>query len=330
MKKFLVIMLLVTLIMTLSVTATAQEKIKIGVLGKSVHPYWDVVRQGMEDAAKIFDVDATFYVPMTEDINKQIDTLEQWIAMGFDGISFAPSDPDAVIPVIKKAMEMGIPCITQDTDSPNSGRLLYMGTENYSAGVIAGEKMAEILGGKGKVAICTGSLTAMNSLERMRGFRDGIAGTEIEVIEPILCDYEDTSKAVELAETALMDHPDLAGFFGVYAFNGPAAGKAVQSAGKVGKVHVVCFDTTDEHLFMINDGVIDAAVGQRQYYMGYHSVTLLMLMKKIGVDNTLMLLPKTAEGDVIVDTGVDVVTKDNLADYVKQMDLWGVQHEFKL
>ncbi|MGD9552599.1 MAG: hypothetical protein AB7V60_05805 [Candidatus Caldatribacteriota bacterium] len=70
MKKFLVIMLLVTLIMTLSVTATAQEKIKIGVLGKSVHPYWDVVRQGMEDAAKIFDVDATFYVPMTEDINK--------------------------------------------------------------------------------------------------------------------------------------------------------------------------------------------------------------------------------------------------------------------
>ncbi len=330
MRKFLTIIILIALLMTLSVTAIAQEKIKIGVLGKSVHPYWDVVRQGMEDAAKIFGVDATFYVPMTEDINKQIDTLEQWIAMGFDGISFAPSDPDAVIPVIQKALSKGIPCITQDTDSPKSGRFLYMGTENYSAGVTAGKKMAEILGGKGKVAICTGSLTAMNSLERMRGFRDGIAGTAIEVIEPVLCDYEDTAKAVELAETALMDHPDLDGFFGVYAFNGPAAGKAVQSAGKVGKVHIVCFDTTDEHLFMINDGVIDAAVGQRQYYMGYHSVTLLMLMKKVGVENTLMLLPKTADGDIIVDTGVDVVTKSTLADYVKQMDLWGVKHEFKL
>lgn len=330
MKKVLVILLVVGLIFSITLMGIAQEKIRIGVLGKSVHPYWDVVKQGMEDGAKVFGVDATFYVPMTEDISKQIDTLETWIAMGFDGISFAPSDPDAIIPVIKKAMDLGIPCFTQDTDSPKSGRLLYMGTENYTAGKIAGKKMAEILSGKGKVAICTGSLTAMNSLERMRGFKDGIAGTNIEIIEPILCDYEDTAKAVELAETALMDNPDLSGFFGVYAFNGPAAGKAVKSAGKIGKVHIVCFDTTDEHLFMINDGIIDAAVGQRQYYMGYHSVTLLYLMKKVGVENTLMLLPKTPEGDVIVDTGVDVVTKENLADYVKQMDEWGVIHKFTL
>lgn len=330
MKKVGAILLVLGLVMGITSLGLTQEKVKIGVLGKSVHPYWDVVRLGMEDAAKIIPVDATFFVPMTEDISKQIDTLESWIAMGFDGISFAPSDPDAVISVIEKAMSLGIPCITQDTDAPKTGRLLYMGTENYTAGKIAGKKMAEILGGKGEVAICTGSLTAMNSLERMRGFRDGVAGTDIEIVEPVLCDYEDTAKSLELAETALLDRPDLAGFFGVYAFNGPAAGKAVKAAGKVGKVHIVCFDTTDEHLFMINDGIIDAAVGQRQYFMGYHSVTILYLMRKIGVENTLMLFPKTPEGDIIIDTGVDVVTKDNLAAYVGQMDKWGVKHEFKI
>ncbi len=329
MKKVLIALLVSGLILGVTSCGLAAEKIKIGVLGKSVHPYWDVVAQGMKEAAKLLDVDATFYVPLTEDISKQIDTLEGWIAMGFDGISFAPSDPDSVVGVIKQAMKLGIPCITQDTDAPQTGRLLYMGTENYTAGVTAGKKMAEILGGKGKVAIGTGSLTAMNSLERIKGFKDGVAGTDIEIVEPILCDYEDGAKAVELAETALLDNPDLAGFFGVYAYNGPAAGRVIKSAGKVGKIHIVCFDTTDEHLFMINDGIIDAAVGQRQYYMGYHSVTLLYLMKKLGVDETLILLPKTADGDIIVDTGVDVVTKDNLAAYVEQLDVWGVTHEFQ-
>jgi ribose transport system substrate-binding protein len=251
--------------------------------------------------------------------------------MGFDGISFAPSDPDAVISVIKRAMDAGVYCISQDTDAPKSSRLCYIGTGNYAAGKMAGKKMAEILKGKGKVAICTGSLTAMNSLERMQGFRDAVADYPgIEIVEPILVDYEDTAKAVELAETALLNNPDLDGFFGVYAFNGPSAAKAVKSAGKAGKVHIVAFDTTDEHLFMIRDGLIDAAIGQRQYFMGYLSVVVLRDMVHAGKEATMMLMPKTEDGDVIIDTGVDVVTKENLADYVKLLDKWGVKHQFEL
>ncbi|MFC1716724.1 sugar ABC transporter substrate-binding protein, partial [Candidatus Poribacteria bacterium] len=95
------------------------------------------------------------------------------------------------------------------------------------------------------------------------------------------------------------------------------------------KVHIVAFDTTDEHLFMINDGLIDAAIGQRQYFMGYLSVVALRDMVQAGKEATMMLMPKTEDGDVIIDTGVDVVTKDNLADYVKMLDKWGVKHEFK-
>jgi len=331
MKRYLVVVLMLAMVLYAAGGLAQPERVRIGVLGKSVHPYWDVVRLGMQDAARKLGVEATFYVPPTEDVPKQIETLETWIAMEFDGISFAPSDPDAVVTVIKKAMDADIYCISQDTDAPKSGRLCYIGTGNYAAGKIAGKKMAEILNGKGKVAICTGSLTAMNSLERMQGFRDAVAEYPgIEIVEPILVDYEDTAKAVELAETALLNNPDLDAFFGVYAFNGPSAAKAVKAAGKAGKVHIVCFDTTDEHLFMIRDGLIDAAIGQRQYFMGYLSVVVLRDMVQAGKEATMMLMPKTEDGDVIIDTGVDVVTKDNLADYVELMDEWGVKHLFRL
>ena len=331
MNKWLAILLVLAMALCGCSKPTESRKIRIGVLGKSVHPYWDVVRLGMEEAARKLDVDATFYVPPTEDIPKQIETLETWTAMGFDGISFAPSDPDAVIPVIKTAIDRGIYCVSQDTDAPKSGRLCYIGTSNYAAGKIAGEKMAEILNGRGKVAICTGSITAMNSLQRMQGFRDGVADyPDIQIVEPILVDNEDTAKAVELAETALLNNPDLDAFFGVYAFNGPSAAKAVRAAGKAGKVHIVAFDTTDEHLFMIEDGLIDAAIGQRQYFMGYLSVVVLRDMAQAGKDATMMLMPKAKNGDVIIDTGVDVVTRENLADYVKLLDEWGVKHQFEL
>jgi len=228
-------------------------------------------------------------------------------------------------------MERNIPVLTIDTDSPNSNRICYIGTDNYTAGKVAGEKMAEILGGKGKVAIATGSLTAMNSLERMKGFRDAIKEyPEIEIIKPILCDNEETSKAVELAETAILNNPDLDAFFGVYVFNGPSAAKAVESAGKEGEIHIVSFDVTDEHLNLINEGLIDATIAQKQYMMGYEGVKIIHEINKNGLESTLDSLPKNEDGDYIIDTGVEVVTKENLEDYLELMDKWGVEHTFRL
>ncbi len=301
-----------------------EEKVRVAVLGKSIHPYWSEVEVGVKTAAKDLGVDATFYVPPKEDIAKQISMIEIFIAQDVDGISFAASDPDAVVPVIKKALKKGIPCIANDTDAPATGRYVYIGTDNYAAGRLAGGRMAEILKGKGKVVICTGSLTAMNSLQRMQGFKDTIAKyPEIKIITT-LNDNEDTSKAYSLAESALLTYPDLNGFFGVYAFNGPAAAKAVKAARKAGRVHIVCFDTTPEHMQLIKEKVIDATIGQRPYMMGYLSVVVLYNMAKIGIDNTLLLLPKTKEGDVVIDTGTDVVTPDNIEEYRKTLKRLGI------
>ncbi len=267
---------------------------------------------------------ATFFVPQKEDIQAQISQMESFIAMGVDGIAIAPSDPTALAPTIATAMSKGIPVITLDTDAPESERLAYIGTDNYSAGKLAGQVMSQLLGPEGgKVAIGTGSLTAMNSLERMRGFTDGIADNEniVVVTKPALCDFEDTGRAVTLVEQALLTYPDLKGFFGVYAINGPAAAKAIKTAGKVGEVLVVCFDTTAEHMQLIKEGAIAATIGQRPYMMGYKSVELLSKMVADGVDAALAELPE----DRIVDTGVDVVAADAYVETLRVLEADSVE-----
>ena len=124
MKRFLTLGLLLVIGLTIF-------GLTVGVIGKSVHPYWSQVEQGVKAAGKALGIETRFFVPQKEDINAQLQMLESFIAQGFDGIAIAPSDPNAVIPAIKKALELGIPVITLDTDSPKSGRYVYIGTDNY-------------------------------------------------------------------------------------------------------------------------------------------------------------------------------------------------------
>jgi ribose transport system substrate-binding protein len=163
----------------------------------------------------------------------------------------------------------------------------------------------------------------MNSLQRIQGFKDAIKDTEIEILD-ILNDEEDGARALSLAESALNAHPDLDGFFGVYAYNGPSQALAVKNAGKVGKVKIVCFDTTPDILQYVKEGVINATMGQKPYMMGYLSVAVLFNMSKLGVTNTLMMLPK----ERIIDTGVDVVTPENLDEYLNYMKELGIPIKF--
>ncbi|HHV61182.1 MAG TPA: substrate-binding domain-containing protein [Firmicutes bacterium] len=319
MKRLVAIWLFLMLLVALGVPTMAAEQIKLAVLGKSVHPYWSEVELGVKAAAKAYGIDATFFVPPREDIARQVTAMEGFIAQGVKGISFAASDPDALKAVAKKALQEGIPLVTLDTDSPDSGRYIYIGTDNYSAGKEAGEQMVKILNGNGKVAILTGSLTARNSLERIQGFKDAVAKHPGIKIVTIQSDNEDAQKALALAESVLQTYPDLNAIFGVYAYNGPSAASAIKTAGKAGKVHVVCFDTTPDIIKWIKEGVIDATIGQRPYMMGYLSVAVLYNMNKIGVKNTLQMLPKTN-----IDTGVDVVTRANLEEYKKLLKNLGI------
>ncbi|MEM0489486.1 MAG: sugar-binding protein [Candidatus Bathyarchaeia archaeon] len=323
----------VTVTRTVTAPAAPAKPLKIGVIGKSVHPYWSVVDKGSAKAGDELreaglDVTVSFWVPYKEDVPAQLKTMDSYIAEGYAGIAVAPSDPDAIIPIIRKALDAGIPVITIDTDAPNSDRLAYLGTDNYMAGRAAGEAMLEALKVMGlakpggKIAIGTGSLTARNSLERMQGFRDVVEPAGYVCLEPV-CDYEDAAKALELAAATLAANPDLVGAFGVYAYNGPAWARAVEEAGKVGKIAIVEFDATKENIEPIKAGVIYATVAQRQYFMGYYGAKLLALMNMWGWESALKFFVPRYPANKIYDTGVDVVKKANLRQYYEEVTARG-------
>lgn len=294
------------------------ETLKIGVIGKSVHPYWSEVQLGAEAAGAEMGVEVQFFVPQTDDPAKQLSTFETFIAQGFNAIAIAPSDPSAMAAGIAKADEMGIPVVTLDTDAPDSARVLYIGTDNAAAGKIAGEKAAELIGnGTGVVIPATGSLTARNSIERIEGFTEGMTAG-CDVLEA-LNDQEDPAKSLSLVEGALSAYDDIQAIFGVYAYNGPAAAQAVKTAGKVGDIKIVSFDTTEDIINWVREGVIDATIGQRPYMMGYESVKALKAIIQDGKDAVLAEYP-----DAFIDTGVDVVTKDNLDQYKAEMEAKGI------
>ena len=309
-------------------TSAPDQEFKVVVIGKSVHSYWSNVEKGVRAAAKdlgLRDDQAIFFVPPKEDVAAQMQTMETYIAQGATGIAIAPSDPNALEPVMKKAAAQGIVVTTLDTPPvEGSASLVYIGTDNLAAGKAAGQAMVTLLPNGGKVGIGRGSDTALNALQRTKGFKDVIQGTGIIALEPVN-DKEDSTQALALANSIISSNPDLAGAYGVYGYNGPAWASAIKEAKKVGQIKLVCFDATADIINGIKEGVIDATVAQREYDMGYKSVQFIFKISKYGKDQAVVDM---GVKDSIIDTGVDVITAATLKDYEAALDKKGIPHEW--
>jgi ribose transport system substrate-binding protein len=226
---------------------------------------------------------------------------------------------------MQAAAEAGIIVTTLDTPPvEESVSLVYIGTDNYSAGVTAGETMVSLLPEGGTVGIGRGSDTALNALQRTDGFLAAIEGSGIEALEPVN-DREDAARALELANSVLSANPELDGAFGVYAYNGPAWATAIKEADRVGETRLVCFDATTDIINGIKEGVIDATVAQREFDMGYKSVELIYRIASEGQDAALEAMGVV---DGVIDTGVDVITAATLKDYEAALDAKGIPHEW--
>lgn len=290
-----------------------------------MNPYWTNVEKGVFAAGADLGVDVTLFVPPQENVAAQIQLMETYIAQRVTGIAIAPSNPEALEQVMRKATAAGIIVTTLDTP-PVDGSVssAYIGTDNYAAGRIAGETMARLLPDGGKVGIVRGSDTALNALQRTDGFASAVTGTGIQPL-PALNDREDAAVALQLSNSILLTHPDLAGAYGVYAYNGPAWATAIGEARATREIKVVCFDATSDSINGIKTGAIDAIIAQREYDMGYKSVQMIDLIRRKGPAAALAELG--AAGGVI-STGVDVVTAENLRQYEAQLDARQIPHEW--
>ena len=315
MKKFLPLMktamLALPLAMSLALSAHAKDAkdIKIAVIPKVAVPFFDDCNNGAKAAADALGVQYQWVVPQNTQGSTQVRILEDLIAKKVDGIAISVNEPKSVEAAIKKAIASGIKVVTFDSDSPKSGRSMYIGTINMAAGETMGESMAKAIDGEGEVAIVTGQLGAVNLNERIAGIKKSLAKHPKIKIVATEGTEDDLAKAVSTTESILRAHPALKGIFGVSQVGGPAVSKVMATkefGSKKGTVKVFAFDDLPDTVKGVKQGDIQGIMVQRPVTMG--KMLVEHLVNQINGKETA---PKD------LDTGVNVVTSQNLTSYTK-------------
>jgi ribose transport system substrate-binding protein len=285
---------------------TDGSPITVAIVPKGVHPFFEDTRIGAEEEASSLGVTFEWQAPQQFDAALQVKMIEDLITKQVNAIVISPNEPTSVVDVINDGLSKGILMLTFDSDSPDSNRVMYIGTDNKTAGMVQGETLREALGGSGKVGIITGGLGALNLNERIEGLLETI-GPDIEIVDTVATD-EDLQKGLGVSEALLRTHPDLNGVACMSATGGPTLAQVLQGPEFSDReLTIVAFDDLKEVLDAIEAGIIYATMVQRPVQMG-----------KLSISESFRIL---TEGYVpecaLLDTGVTVVTKDNLTTYTK-------------
>lgn len=213
------------------------------------------------------------------DAAEQVKVIEGLIERKVDGILLFPVDSKALKGVVDRAVDKGIAVGILNSDIPDSKRAFYYGTDNYGLGKQCGEKMVEVMGGKGTIAIQTGVI-GMDALDqRVNGFRDAIKGTGIREVA-FQANDDSSEKSVELINTYLSANPDLDGYFitGGWPFFAPPESlpeleKFRRRGGKFGIVDTFypMFQYIDRP-----DPLVDFMIGQDYVAMGRNGVRMIV------------------------------------------------------
>jgi len=295
----------------IEVTPATPDETYVEVLALTNLPYFIDHRLGLEFAGKELGVKTKFVGPVDYDMTAMVNTLDQTIAEKPAGILVVGFDP-ALKPSIDKAVEAGIPIVTLDAEVYGSKRMTFLGTGNKNAGMVGGRLLANLVGGKGKVAILT-KVGQSNLEERIAGYKEVFAKEfpGIELVQ-IIDDQSDSAKAADGLKAVLQRYPDLAGVGCVEAAGGVGAATAAKELGLVDKLKIVSMDRDDGTLKFIEDGVIQASVAQKTALMSYLGTKFMYLMNHAPVpvvaDNKAAGILPMPES---VDTGTIVINKDN-------------------
>jgi ribose transport system substrate-binding protein len=261
---------------------------------------------GMKKAGELFGVQTEYVGPSDLDMGAMVAALELAIARKPAGLVVVGFE-DSLVPVVNKAVEAGIPVVTVDADLPRSKRIAFVGTGNFNAGRQGGLKLAELMGGKGKVGLLT--KTGQSNLdERVRGYQEALGKYPDIAIVQIANTESDPAKATQVASLLLQRYEDLAGIACVEAAGGAGAATAVKEAGRIGKVKIVAMDRDNSVLKYIEQGVIQATVAQQTALMPICAVGILYQLNHADVPITSdNAAAKVSGAPNAIDTGVLIV-----------------------
>jgi ribose transport system substrate-binding protein len=302
---------LILLALMLSTAAcNRQQKRIVGVVpqGQS-HLFWQSVHAGAVAAARETGVDIQWNGPPNErDFNGQLKIIDAMINRHLDAIALSPSDTNAFVGIVERAVREKIPVIIFDTGINTDVYTARVATDNYGAGQMAARRMGDILGGKGRIVMVAVAPGIASTIAREQGFEEVIKKDfpGIEIVDKRF-GMADFAKSLEVAENMLTAHPDLTGLFASNESSTVGAAQALK--GRAGKVKMVGFDWNPTLADGLKSGLIDSLVAQDPFWIGYDSVKAAVDKLNGGTPQKIQNLPAL------------LVTKDNLNDPAVQKQL---------
>lgn len=257
--------------------ADAPTRIAVITHGQASDPYWSVVKNGVDAAAKTQGADVDYRSPDTFDMVQMAQLIDAAVASKPDGLVVSIPDADALGPSVKRAAEVGIPVIVIDSGGSKLtrelGGLLYLGQSEYEAGVAAGERAAKL---GVKKAGCLNQEVGNSSLDdRCAGFAKGL-GAEV----PVVAGTMDPTEMKGRTAAFLRANPGTEFLLGCGPTAAEPALAAVEELDLVGKVRIGTFDLSPTVLQAILDGKIEWGIDAQQYLMGYMPIVMLDLMHR--------------------------------------------------
>jgi ribose transport system substrate-binding protein len=284
---------------------TESGRLSIAVIPMgTTHEHWKAIHAGAVKAGRELDAEIIWKGPQKEDDRaQQIAVVEDMISLSVDGIVLAPLDGVALQRPVEEAKHAGIPTVIVDSPMAGDAPVSLVATNNRRGGELGAQRLAEVLGGKGKVILLRVMEGVESAMAREEGFLGEIAKhPEIELISSNQYGGITTETAYQKGENLLNQFPAVDGIFCPNESTTFGMLRALQDSGKAGKVKFVGFDTSEKLITALRDGELMGLVLQDPFKMGEIGVTTIV--------NYVRHPDQAVEKDI--DTGVTVVTPENM------------------
>lgn len=282
-------------------------------------PYWQTAKSGFSQAASELKVRSEVAGPDNYDPKAEQQAFDNALAQKPTGILVSAADPQLLSSEIDKAIAMGVTVLTIDSDAPASKRLFLVGTNNYRAGLMGGQRLAKELHGKGNVMVFT-MPEQTNLKERLQGYQDALQtspGIRITRVVDIKGDPRiafDTASEILGKERRTVD-----GFICVEALAGKEVATVLNNNGVKDKV-LIAMDTDADTLDWIRKGVIVATISQKPYSMAYVGLMMLdhLYHHKLPNLNRDWTKDSFAPIPTFIDTGSSLIDKSNVDAFAQE------------
>ena len=264
-KRLLSVFLAGLLVLSLPLAASASQTLGV-VISTLNNPFFVTLKDGAEEKAKELGVELVIF-DAQDDSGKMTSSMEDLVQKKVGAILVNPTDADAVVPSILKANAAGIPVFTIDRGATSGEVVTHIASDNVAGGKMAGEFLAEQIGGSGKVVELVGIPGTSAARDRGKGFHEAMEKyPNIEIVASQAADFN-RDRGLTVFENILQAQPEIDG---VFAHNDEmvlGAIAAAEAAGRKGIVFVG-FDAVDDAVKAVKDGKLAATVAQQPKEMG--------------------------------------------------------------